>query len=121
MRYRKLSPDGDYVFGNGQLDFYRDVPEAVAQAVKTRLELWLGEWFLNIEDGTPYMQGVLGKHSKTSADNTIQQRALGTQGLTDLSDYESEVDPDTRRMTASFNIDTLYGPTAVEIQNYANY
>lgn len=121
MRYRKLSADGDYTFGNGQLDFYRDVPEAVGQAVMTRLLLWLGEWFLNIEDGTPYMQGVLGHHSKLSADNTIQQRALGTQGLTDLSDYETVLDADTRGLSGGFKIDTIYGPTSVQIQNYANY
>lgn len=121
MRYRKLSASGDYVFGNGQIDFYRDVPEAVGQACKTRLLLWLGEWFLDIEEGTQYMQGVLGKHSQTQANITIQQRALGTQGLTTLSNFESEIDPDTRPMQVQFSIDTVYGPTQVDIENYANY
>lgn len=121
MRYRKLSPTGDYQFGNGQSDFYRDVPAAVGQACQTRLTLWLGESFVDIEDGTPYIQGVLGKHSLAVANGTIQTRALGTQGLTDLNNFESEVNPDTRAMTVAFDIDTVYGPTAVEIQNYGNY
>lgn len=120
MRYRKLSTDGDYTFGNGQADFYRDVPEAVAQACKTRLQLWLGEWFLDLDDGTPYLQGVLGKHSQPVPDLTIVDRARGTEGLTGLTDYQSTVDPDTRTMDVSFKIDTIYGPTPVEIANYGN-
>ncbi len=121
MRYRKLSPTGDYVFGNGQQDFYRDVPDAVAQAVKTRLLLWLGEWFLDIEIGTQYMQGILGKHSKRLADATIQDRVSGTQGLDGIPQYSSTVNPDTRDMTVEMTIDTIYGPTAVQLENYANY
>lgn len=121
MRYRKLTEDQDYTFGNGQMDFWRDVPEAVGQACETRLELWLGEFFLDIDEGTAYMQGVLGKHSKQDADVTIQDRALGTQGLSNISNYSSEVNPENRGMTVGFNIDTIYGPTAVQLENYGNY
>ncbi len=121
MRYRKLSADGDYTFGNGQKDFWRDVPEAVGQACKTRLLLWLGEWFLDIEEGTPYMQGVLGKHSVELANTTIQDRVHGTQGLTDITNYVSAKNPDTRSFGVSFTIDTIYGPSEVDIANYANY
>lgn len=121
MRYRKLTATGDYSFGGGQRDFYRDVPDAVGQAVMTRLLLWLGEWFLDTDEGTPFMVGILGKHSRELANVTIQNRALQTQGLTDLSNYESAIDPDTRGMSASFLIDTIYGPTKVQISNYGNY
>ncbi len=121
MRYRKLSADNDYTFGNGQQDFYRDVPEAVAQACKTRLLLWLGEWFLDIQEGTLFMQGILGKHSLEQASVTIQDRALGTQGLTSISNFTSEIEPNTRALSAQFNIDTIYGPTQVQVENYANY
>lgn len=121
MRYRKLTSTGDYSFGHSMDDFYIDVPEAVGQAVETRLWLWLGTWYLDIADGTPYMQGILGMKSQTEADVTIQDRANGTQGFVDYQDYESSTDPDTRGMTVSFAIDTIYGPTAVTIQNYGNY
>lgn len=121
MRYRKLSDDGDYTFGGGQLNFWRDVPEAVGQAVQTRLLLWLGEWFLNIDEGTPYMIGILGKHSKEVADITIQDRILGTQGMVDISQYDSTVSPENRDMIVAASIDTVYGPTDVQVQNYTNY
>ena len=122
MRYRKKSPTtGDYQFGHGQVDFYRDEPAAVGQACETRLTLWLGESFIDIEEGTPYIQGVLGKQSLAVANGTIQMRVLGTQGLTDLTNFQSVVNPDTRGMTVAFDIDTLYGPTAGEIKNYGTY
>jgi hypothetical protein len=121
MRYRKLSLLGDYTFGNGQLNFYRDVPDAVAQAVKTRLLLWLGEWFLNLEEGTPYMQGILGKYSKEVADTTIQERVLDTQGVLNIENYESILDTTNRSLSVSFTLNTIYGPTQIEVNNYANY
>ncbi len=121
MRYRKLSADGDYTFGNGQLDFFRDVPEAVGQAVATRLKLWLGEWFLDIDEGTLFMQGILGKHSKTNADLTIQNRVLSTQGVLSMQNYVSEIDPENRIMTTRFDLDTIYSPTPIQVANYANY
>lgn len=121
MRYRKLSPTGDYVFGNGQLDFYRDVPEAVGQAVKTRLLLWTGEWFLNIDSGTAYMQGILGKKSIEQANVVIQDRAITTEGVRNIENYQSALDDATRKMTVSFNVNTIYGPTSLDIENYGNY
>ena len=121
MRYRKLTADGDYTFGNGQLDFYRDTPETVGQAVKTRILLWLGEWFLNTDEGTPFMLTVLGKHSKASADATIKERILTTQGVTEIESYESEIDAETRTLSINAVINTIYGATTIQISNYVNY
>lgn len=121
MIYRKLTPSGDYSFGSSALDFYRDVPAAVGQAAQTRLLLWLGEWFLDIDSGTPFMTGILGKHSKETADTTIQDRILGTEGMVDIEDYESIIDADSRRMSVTCSINTIFGPTSLEIDNYTNF
>ena len=37
MKYRKLTENGDYAFGRGGADMHADTPEAVGQAVLTRL------------------------------------------------------------------------------------
>lgn len=124
MRYRKLAPGNDYSFGNGQLDFYRDEPAAVGQSVMTRLLLWLGEWYLDVTSGTPYLQGVLGNYPLAQADVVIQQRALdstddqGNATVTDISSYHSTLDPNGRAMEATMTIDTVYGPTPLQIANY---
>ena len=121
MRYRKLSPTGDYQFGNSQADFYRDVPEAPGQAVKTRLTLWVGEWYLNILSGTPYLQNILGKKRQEQADAAVQDRALRTLGVTSLGNYESRVNENTRKLSITFDVNTEFGPTEVEVENYANF
>lgn len=117
MRYRKLTGDMDYSFGHGQNDFWKDVPEAVGQSVETRLLLWIGEWFLDLTDGTPWLQGVLGKQTLLSADNTVKQRILATTGVVDIKNYQSSIDPITRLYTASCTIDTIYGPTQIQVQS----
>lgn len=121
MRYRKLDLNDDYSFGGSQRDFYRDNPEAVAQSVKTRLLLWLGEFFLDTEQGTPFLEGILGKKSKQTADSTIQDRVLSTPNVVRITNYLSEVDSETRGLSVSFDLDTVFGPTKVDISNYANY
>jgi hypothetical protein len=121
MKYRKLTSDGDYSFGNGLADFYINVPEAVAQAVETRILLWRGEWFLNIDEGTPFLEAILGKHSKEVADVTLQDRVQDTQGMVNIENYASIINPDTRAMTVEMEIDTIYGPTSVDLANFRNF
>lgn len=121
MLYRILDANNDYSFGNSLLNFYKDNPQAVAQAVETRLLLWLGEWYLNTDDGTPYVQGVLGKHPQSTIDATIQDRVIQTENVTGISNYVSSIDPNTRALSISFDIDTAFGPTSVQIANYRNF
>ncbi|WP_354676745.1 hypothetical protein [Cupriavidus plantarum] len=108
MRYRKLDPDGDYVFGGQQADFYKDVPEAVGQAVLTRLRLLRGEWFLDITEGTP-LEKIVGKYTGGTYDAAIRQRILGTQGVTALIAYSSSLDADARKLSVAATVTTQYG------------
>lgn len=113
MRYRKLDNTGDFCFGHGNLDYYQDCPEAVAQAVKTRLALWAGEWFLDQEEGTPWGLRVLGKNRAEDYDPLIRLRILETQGVSSISSYESVWDADSRALAIDVTIDTIYGATSV--------
>jgi len=114
MRYRKLSQDGDYTFGNQAADFYKDVPEAVGQAVLTRLRLLRGEWFLDKTAGTPWSSEVLGKYTNGTYDAAIRRRILGTQGVLQITEYSSSVDTEKRKLTVTATINTIYGTTTVE-------
>jgi hypothetical protein len=114
MRYRRLDEVGDMVIGHGDADYLKDSPECVAQAVVTRLRLLRGEWFLDLTDGTPYVPAVFGKHTRESYDIAIRQRILETEGVTELVEYESLFDGETRRLTVNTRINTVYGPAAVQ-------
>lgn len=109
MRYRTQSPSGDYVFGQGAAQFLVDSPDAVAQAVATRLQLATGDWFLDVTDGTPYASDVLGAGTSTRYDQAIRARILDTPGVVALTDYASTLDRSTRQLTIAATVATIYG------------
>jgi len=113
MRYRKLDADGDYTFGGGRADFLVDSPEAVGQAVLTRLQLFKGEWFVDTADGTPWQTEVLGEHTRATYDMAIRNRILGTQGVEQIDSYDSEFEPNSRKLTITCTITTAYGQTTI--------
>ena len=115
MKVRKINADGEPAYGRGRLDYLEDSPEMVAQNVMTRLELKTGEWFLDIYEGTPYAEQILGEHKKDLYDMAIRKRITETPGVTQIESYSSQLDPDTRRLTVEATIDTDYGTT--ETQN----
>jgi hypothetical protein len=117
MTVRKLSPTGDFTFGNSQLNFLSDSPEAVAQVVQTSFLLWLGEWFLDVTAGMPWIQGVLGKHNQATADVTVQDYLLGVPDVTNIESFTSVTNENRRLYTASARINTTFGPTDVQIAN----
>lgn len=105
MKYRQLDAAGDFSIGT----FYTDVPNAVAQAVQTRLRLFAGEWFLDTTDGTPWRTDVLGKYTRETYDTVVQQRILSTPGVTGIAEYASAFDGNKRALTVSATINTIYG------------
>lgn len=114
MKYRKLDANDDYSFGSGLSNFLIDQPEAPAQAVKTRLMLQTGEWFLDQVEGTPWKTKILGKYTTTTRDPVLRRRMLGTQGVIDLSRYGSQYDPETRKYDVQAEINTVYGATRIQ-------
>jgi hypothetical protein len=113
MRYRILDAAGDMTFGHQQQNFYRDQPEAVAQAVLTRLKLWAGEWFLDQSDGTPYQQAALGMRTQQSLDPAMRARILQTPGVLSLDLFSLFLDPNARHISIGATITTIYGTTRV--------
>jgi hypothetical protein len=117
MRYRRLDANGDYVTGTGS-DFLVNSPAAVGQAVVTRLRLSVGDWYLDLTEGTPWSTEILGKFTQKTYDAVLKSRILGTsqsgvQLVTQITSYSSSYDPTTCKLSISANIDTIYGSTAI--------
>lgn len=112
MKYRALDESGDMRFGHGLADLLINSPEAVGQAVKTRLLLLKGEWFLDVTEGTPYATEILGRNTAATRDAAIRRRILRTQGVTDIVSYSSALVG--RSFSVSATINTVYGQTTVE-------
>lgn len=115
MRYRTLSPTSDYVIGQGNAEFLVNSPECVAQAVKTRLLLLQGEWFLDTTEGTPYSTQILGEGTMQLYDQAIQERISQTQGVLSITDYSSSFDANNRSLSVYVTIDTIYGTASASI------
>ena len=96
MRYRRLDVNNDYTIGQGSANFWINSPDGVRQSVLTRLRLWEGEWFLDKTEGTPYSQEILGYGTQPFYDLAIKQRVLGTLNVTEIVEYSSVFDPETR-------------------------
>jgi hypothetical protein len=114
MKYRKLDTAGDYTLGTGA-DFLTDTPEAVGQAISTRLKLWQGEWFIDTTEGMAWATEVLGKRfQNTSPDSAIQRCILGTQGVIEIEEYSSTYEGNTRKLTVTATVSTIYGSVALQ-------
>lgn len=110
MKYRALV-NGDMQFGVGASGFYINEPNAVAQSVLTRLRLWRGTWFLDENEGVPYIGGVVGRQSLASAEGVIRRAILKTEGVTSIESMSITLDPDERSYKVEATINTIYGTT----------
>lgn len=102
--------EGDYQF-LGRSPFLVDSPEAVAQAIRTRLRLTAGEWFLDDREGLA-LGSILGNQTQTTRDFEIKRRILATQGVESLTSYSSTVTED-RRFLVEATVQTIYGSTNI--------
>lgn len=115
MTVRLLDSDGDIATSGRQ--FTTEVEE-VAQTVKTRLRLFLGEYFRDVTDGTPWWESILGKEGTLSSKEAIiKNRIIRTEGVTQLIEFNTDFDINTRAYTVTAGILTQYGSTTVSLTN----
>lgn len=116
MIYRALDDNEDYAFGQNKQHFVSDI-DAVRQAVYTRLKLLLEEWWEDVQDGLPLFQSILGARTgkgQQAIDIIIQDRIRGTTCVTDVFQYESTLDEESRKYSFQCQIGTLYGITTID-------
>lgn len=91
----------------------------VVQKVKIRLWFFLGEWFLDTTEGTPFYQLVFVKGSKMEhIDAVMKDRILGSTGVRALKSYSSSFDRARRRLSIRFEAqgdDGATGNVTVEV------
>lgn len=116
MIYRTLTKDGDYSFGNNEWDYTSDV-NAIAQAVKTKILLFYGEWWENIGEGIPMFQSLIGQMNpeglKISASLLLSKRIQEVEGVVSVD--RIEVDTEGRTLNFTVDITTTSGQTTVEV------
>ena len=113
MTVRRLDDNGDIATSGTQFLTERD---EIAQVVRTRLRLFLGEYFRDITDGTPWFQTVFRKKSSLSSkEATIRNRISRTVGVQRLTKFETDYDIATRKYAVNVGILTTYGEEDLNI------
>jgi hypothetical protein len=68
-----------------------------AQICEIRLKTYKGEWFLDQEEGIPYLQELLTSKADTLLiDLTIKAATLATPDITSIETYRAELDNSTQ-------------------------
>ena len=99
-----------------------DGVDAVRQELTIRYRFFLGEWFLDPDEGVPYIRDVLKK-----APNEAQVRALlievarTTPGVASVDNIELDLDVGTRTLTVTLDLQAdvsgalVYVPFVIEV------
>src|SRR5262249_39664490 len=106
----------DMTFGHGLTD-YLSTEQYIAQSVKSRLLLILGEWYLDEDDGTPW-PAILGikPYDPATAEAAVRDRILGTIGVTAITKFEITFDAKTRAGKIAVTVQTIYSTSlSVEV------
>lgn len=113
MTVRKIDPvTGDIVTSGQQ---FITGQEEIAQTIQTRLRLFLGEYFRDITDGTPWFETILGKNAnRNAAEAALRNRIATSPGVIRLTSFSFDVDPVTRKASVSAGVLTSYGIVSVE-------
>lgn len=104
-----LNENHDIYADKGTIAIVTDIDEIV-QHIKTRLQLFLGEWFLDIEAGVPWFQEIFVKPAKLNEiEVIIKNEILQTEGVNELLEFDLSFDSATRIFNIQFTCNTDLG------------
>jgi hypothetical protein len=84
--------------------------EAVKQNIQIKLKLWVGEYFLDTEFGTPYLESILGKQiSLNAAIAALKQSILEVTDVDSITDFSYNFSRQTRTIDVNFMAHTPFG------------
>lgn len=100
--------------------------EAVLILVRTAWLLWRDEYFLNRDKGTPWLEtedgvvtesdAILGQvFDQAKIARVLRAEALAVRGVSDVAEFKSSFDGETRNVTVSALIRTQFGDGTIQI------
>ncbi len=113
------NPDvGDlFLDSSGQEVLISDMVPAVTQRLRVRFEFFLGEWFLDLSEGTPYYEHILVKAPSDRAIRTIFGSVIRkTEGVSELVNLTYALNRN-RQLSVSFKARCADG-SIVKITDY---
>ncbi len=95
-------------------------PQGIAQGIKIACLMIRGEWFLDLDEGLPYLENASvpasdallgGRFNKTKALAAYRRSILSAPGTNEILSLEITFDPITRRMQVDYEVKTVFGDT----------
>lgn len=94
--------------------------EGLRQKLETRLQLYRGEWFLDVRAGIPYVQRILGRKAgaapiEISISQIFDAEILKEDEVRSILRSDATYTREDRAFTYSADLETIYGPIELEV------
>jgi hypothetical protein len=84
--------------------------DRVAQQVKITLLAFLGEWFLDIFFGVPYLEDIMIKNPRlTTVESILRTKIMDVPDVLRITFFQMDFDRARRTLRVDFHCDTLLG------------
>ena len=90
-------------------------PRKIAQSVRIQLRTWLGEWFLDLDHGVPYLTGVLGRQRVEMVEQILRQQVLNVNGVRRVTELKLDMDVRARHALVRLKAEVEGGEIEEEI------
>ena len=110
-----LGPDNDLVVTN-DLQFSRGI-QGVIQECRVKLQLFKGEWFLNIDAGIDYWGDILGRKPRIAiqaAQEAFTAKLEGVEDVIKVTKMTLAYNGRTRKLDIAWSVYSRFGNTPVD-------
>jgi hypothetical protein len=112
ISYLRLDPSYDPIFDPSVA--LTDL-QAVEQAIKTRLLLFQGEWWENLNVGLPLFQSILGKRNLQAIQLAITAVISQTPFVSAVLSIQANLDDANRAYSFTATVQTQFGIATVSV------
>lgn len=118
MMVRGIDGAGDWLFGKGKNDYRRN-NKAVAQNIGTRLRCFKNDCFFDVNAGVDWWN-LLGAKDLTALKLDIASTILNTPDVVNILELFFDLDPRTRNLAISYEVNTVYSSSVRGQENTDN-
>lgn len=111
-----LDDDNDLVIEDGDLKFSKGI-DAVVQQCRIALQMFQGEWFLDLDAGIPYWQSILGHKPKVAIEAArifMRGELERVDGVDEVTKLDIVYGGATRTLTVTWQVSTVFGETPAD-------
>jgi hypothetical protein len=105
-----LDSNNDLIVEDGRFKRVSDGAQVV-QNVRSRLQFYMAEWFLDLQAGTPYFQEIFIRPANlANIESIFKSRILDTPDVQRLTEFAMSYEGGSARtLTVDFSADTTFG------------